>query len=196
MGDGNAVTDRRTTFDRLFRDDGDPWDLETSGYEREKRQATLDALPARRFASGLEIGCAFGVLTEQLVERCDRLLALDVSLVAIERARQRLARHPNVTLRVAELPRDWPAGRYDLIVLSEVLYFMSASEIEAVGRAAHASLEPGGVCLLVNWTGPNDLPVPGDRAADLLAGSARWHRRIQPIEAGTYRIDVLDVPRD
>ncbi len=70
-------------FEQLYVRDPDPWRFATSGYERDKYAATLAALPNRRFASGFEVGCSIGVLTRQLAERCDALLAADGSPTAL-----------------------------------------------------------------------------------------------------------------
>jgi predicted TPR repeat methyltransferase len=186
----DKLTDRRTTFDTLFLNGADPWEFETSEYERDKRAATIAALGTRRFAHMLEIGCATGVLSLELAGHCDRLTAIDISPRALRTAHDRCGDRPDVHFITGEVPRDWPPGRFDAIVLSEVLYFLSRAEIVEVARLAHECLEPGGAVLLVNWTGENNCAVNGDEAALLFAASATWtfkHRST----ASTYRIDML-----
>lgn len=182
--------ERAETFDALFVDNPDPWNFECSTYERDKRAATMAALGGRRFSSALEIGCATGVLTRELAAHCDALLALDVSEQALAIARTRSSSNETILYRRAELPRDWPDGAFDLIVLSEVLYFLSAEEVAMASRRAHETLAAGGLCLLVNWTGPNDLLVGGEEAARLFARAARWCNEEPRIEP-SYRIDRL-----
>lgn len=181
---------RSAVFDRLFADGRDPWGLQTSAYERAKRAATLAALGKRRFVTGLEVGCAFGVLTEELAPRCDRLIALDVSEVALARARARLGGQANIVFLHAEVPRDWPQECFDCMVWSEVLYFLSAEEIVRCSAAAREAILPDGVCVLVNWTGDSDLPISGNKAAELFIGHAGWSVA-QQLRADRYRIDVL-----
>lgn len=181
---------RRRTFDALFSRKSDPWDFETSDYERNKRAATIAALEGARFGNGLEIGCATGVLTRELAPHCAQLLALDVSGRALQIARERFAAGGEVSYRRAEVPRDWPDGSFDLIVFSEVLYFLSAPEIAAVSRQACSALAADGLCLLVNWTGPNDLPVDGTEAVRLFVEAAPWQND-EPRLASSYRIDRL-----
>lgn len=187
-------TRRERTFDAMFRRSRDPWSFETSAYERRKRRTTLAAIQGTRFDRGLEIGCANGVLTASLARVCDNLLALDVSAEAIALAHSRLAGFDNVELRRAEVPRDWPDGTFDLIVLSEVLYFLDEDEIVRTSGHALASLSQGGVCLLVNWTGPSDLPLDGDATVDLFRHAAGW-LRLASVEKDSYRIDLLAAPR-
>ena len=61
---------------------------------------------------------------------------------------------------------EWPEGSFDLILLSEVLYFLSAADIAATAGLVRRSLLPGGVVLLVNWIGNPVPPQPGDEAAE------------------------------
>lgn len=179
---------RRETFEALYERHPDPWNFDSSSYERRKREKTIAALEGRHFGKALEIGCSTGVLTQQLAARCDRLCALDVAGNAIAIARERLSARDNVELRHAEVPGDWPQGQFDLIVLSEVLYFLASEEIAAVSRPARQSLSPGGWCLLVNWTGPSDLPVSGAQAVDIFARSANWECDLHHVDE-RYRID-------
>ncbi len=181
---------RRKTFDALFSREPDPWDFETSEYESDKRAATIAALQGALFENALEVGCATGVLSRQLEPHCARLIALDVSDRALDLARERSAAQAAVRYRRTEVPRDWPYGSFDLIVFSEVLYFLSAHEIAAVSRQACDALAPDGLCLLVNWTGPNDLPVSGDAAVHLFVEAASWQSD-EPCLAPSYRIDRL-----
>ncbi len=186
-------SDRRETFERLFANGDDPWGLQTSDYERAKRDATLAALGGRRFTRGLEIGCATGLITERLAPWCDDLFAMDISQTALERARARLAGHRSVRFIQGEVPSYWPSGSFDLIVLSEVLYFLSREEIGQVARASWRSLQQGGVCLLVNWTGANDLPVGGSEAVALFGEARNWRLERHRAEE-TYRIDCFSKP--
>lgn len=178
-----------SVFDRIHARAADPWSVETSAYEREKYAQTLAALPRARYAHGLEIGCSIGAQTVLLAARCDRLLAVDVAAEPVRRTRERCAGLPHVEVRQARIPRDWPAGTFDLIVISEVLYFFSPADVMAAARLAAGCLRPGGTILLVNWTGYTDSPTTGEEAAALfVAGAALTHA---PARHDQYRIDVL-----
>ena len=111
-------------FEQLYARDPDPWRFATSEYERDKYAATLAALPRRRFASGFEVGCSIGVLTRQLAERCDTLLGADVADAALDQARARCADQHWVRFEHMLVPQDWPGGAFDLIIFSEVLYYL------------------------------------------------------------------------
>jgi predicted TPR repeat methyltransferase len=151
-------------FDRLYREKADPWNFASSEYERRKYAATLEALGSRHFQSVFEVGCSIGILTRQLADRCDSLLAIDVAQAALAKARHNCADLPQVTIQRMRIPHEWPARKFDLILLSEVLYFLSLDDIAATAAHSLASLEQGGVVLLVHWTGATDYPCRGDEA--------------------------------
>lgn len=180
-------------FERLYRERPDPWDLAASPYERDKYRATLDALPRARFGHALEIGCSIGVLTRLLAGRCDHLLAADFAEAALDQARRANADLPNVVLERRRMPGDWPAGRFDLILISEVLYFLDAGDVARTARAACDALEPGGAVLLVNWTGPTDTPTTGEAAAEgFIAACAGRVSPTRQSRAPLYRLDLLE----
>ena len=177
-------------FERLYRDEADPWDYAASAYEAAKYDATLAALPRDRYASALEVGCSIGVLTERLAERCERLLAVDVSEDALERARARCARLGHVAFERRALPAETPDGPFDLAVVSEVGYYLAPTDwAEALDRLA-ASVGAGGDLVLVHWTGETDYPQTADAvhgaARDHAAWEGHWCHR-----AEAYRLDVL-----
>ena len=114
---------------------------------------------------------------------------------AIARARSELgniARFERV-----ELPGGWPGDRYDLIVMSEILYFLSREEILQMAANTERDLASNGLCLLVNWTGPSDLPLSGEHAAATFVESFQSHRdhTLDAIEHEKFRIDLLK-PRE
>ena len=97
-------SERKARFDQLFAANPDPWDIDTSDYERGKREAVLAALGKQRFARMLEVGCAGGALTERLAKFANSFVALDVSTKAIELAARRLHRCDSIEFVVAEVP--------------------------------------------------------------------------------------------
>ena len=182
----------RSVFDRIYARGDDPWDFAGSAYEIAKYDQTLAALPRERFVCGLEVGCSIGVQTRRLAGRCDTLLALDLAPAAVARARARCADLPHVTVREAQVPRDWPPGTYDLIVLSEVLYFLDRADLASLARLVLGSLRPDGAVLLANWTGPTDTPTTGDEAAQTFIGGAAPRTVVQLHQQHSgYRLDLL-----
>ncbi|HEY1484885.1 MAG TPA: class I SAM-dependent methyltransferase [Micromonosporaceae bacterium] len=140
-------------FREMYASSPDPWSFAERWYDRRKYALTLAALPQERYRSGFEPACSIGVLSAGLAERCDSLLCTDLVDEAVDRARERLAGYPHVTVRRQALP-DWPDGHFDLIVLSEVLYYLTDEELFDTLTNARASLEPGGHLVSVHWRHP------------------------------------------
>jgi SAM-dependent methyltransferase len=179
-------------FEELYAGAADPWGFRSSPYEREKYGETLAILPRARYGSVLEIGCSIGVFTRRLAERCDTVLALDGSARALAEAKNANADLSWVTFREGMVPQDFPEGRYDLIVLSEVLYYLAPSDLRRVADLCLASLEPDGHMVLCHWLGETNYPLSGDEAADLFiqAVAPRW-RPTSARREPEYRLDLL-----
>lgn len=181
-----------TYFDAVYASDPDPWKFASSPYEESKYAATLDALPKSRYASALEIGCSIGVLTRELATRCDALLAVDAAPAPLAEARRRCADRPNVRFEQIFAPEQWPDGAFDLILISEVVYYMDEQDVARLASRAARTLAPNGDIVLVHWTGATDYPLSGDDASELFinhideaAGIVRQDRY------DLFRLDVL-----
>ncbi|MBF9143807.1 class I SAM-dependent DNA methyltransferase [Hymenobacter properus] len=183
-------------FDHVYQANRDPWNFETSPYEREKYAATLAALPRTHYAEVFEVGCSLGVLTAQLAPRCGHLLAVDVSEAALAQARARCAALPQVEIRQMQVPDEFPSQSFDLILLSEVGYYWSPADLARAAEKFIAALQPGGQLLLVHWTPPvHDYPLTGDDVhafflAKTVEGGPLRHLTGQRHEQ--YRLDLLE----
>ncbi len=178
------------SFEARYREEPDPWGFASSPYERAKYTRTVAALGGRRFARALELGCANGELTALLAPSCATLVALDGAPTAVARARARAA--PHVDVRCGLVPEELPAGPWDLVVASEVLYYLGPELFERTVTALVAALLPGGLLLAVHWTGvAASHPLGADVVHDrLLADPA-----LLPVQAerhDSYRLDLLE----
>lgn len=179
-------------FAGYYADDPDPWRFASSDYERSKYAATIAALPRERYRSGVEIGCSIGVLTRQLAERCDEVLGLDVVPSVLESARATCADRPNARFAMGAVPGEWPDGAFDLIVLSEVVYFLDRTDLAGLIARIEASLSPGGDVVLVHWLGETNFPLTGDEAAGgFIEGAAGFLSPARQDRTADYRLDVL-----
>jgi SAM-dependent methyltransferase len=183
-------------FDEVYGANQDPWQFTTSPYEQDKYAATVAALPRQLYESGFEIGCSIGVLTKQLASRCRNLLAVDVSEIALRQARQRLAGSPSVRIENRVIPADFPDEQFDLIIVSEVGYYWSMTDLEKTQQLMFDHLEMGGHLLLVHWTPlVPDYPLTGDDVHEAFmkrtgAGQPLRHNFGQREEK--YRLDLFE----
>jgi len=180
-------------FDDVFASDDDPWGLAASPYEAAKFDATIAAIANRRYCSGLEIGCAHGVLTRRLASLCDTLFALDISQRAVDLARARCADCAGVTIERSAFPAEHPPGRFDLITLSEVVYYWNDDDIARAATTIRALAAADCRILLVHWLGVTDYPQTGDDAVGKL------HRALGAVAVeradrnADYRLDLWRV---
>ena len=167
--------------------------LATSPYERDKYADTVAALDNRRFRRAVEVGCAIGELTARLAPGCDDLLGVDIAEAALVQARRRNEEAAQVHFTQLALPGDQPAGCFDLIVLSEVLYYFGRPDLLRMAQWVEAALEPGGVVLLVHWLGETpDYPLSGDQAVDgFLKAAAPTLTTDRRLRRELYRLDRL-----
>jgi hypothetical protein len=148
------------------------------------------------------VGCSIGVMTRMLASRCDRLLAVDIIEQPLAIARAACTDQPRVRFKRMHVPGEWPDEMFDLIVLSEVLYFLSADDIAAVADRTSTTLKTDGLVLLVNWRGESGDPCTGnpytgdpctgDQAADTFMAHARgFLRPMTRYQEDRYRLDLL-----
>ena len=155
MWDDESVSRPAPDFDRMYAQDGDPWQVATSWYERRKIAVAAACLSESAYGRALDPACGTGHLVRAVAPRCTAVLACDASGPAIGSAGDTCAELTNVTLEVRRLPyppaRPEPGsartdgavhpparGLFDLLLLSEFLYYLDA----AARRAALASLLP------------------------------------------------------
>lgn len=182
----------RKYFEDLYSNSTDPWNFESSEYERVKYARTLELLGNRRFGRALEAGSSIGVFTKMLADRCGELVAVDVSEKAVEVARERLRGFANVEIERRTLPEEMPSGSFDLIVASEILYYFTRPEMLATLERFEDSLAPGGVLVAVHWRRETKTyPLQGDEVHELLLQNSRLKKTASVIEAD-YRIDRLE----
>ncbi|KQT68934.1 MULTISPECIES: PIG-L family deacetylase [unclassified Aureimonas] len=181
-------------FARLYAGDGDPWHVRSSAYEADKRAASLAMLEGRRYASALEAGCGEGFLSRGLVEAgiAGAILGVDREPAIVERARARTT-SPDVRFAVGAMPDALPEGAFDLVLLSEVLYFLNEAGLAALAGALSARMVPGAHLLLVSYLGPTDTPLGGREAADVFAAClGAGAKTVRVSSTPDYRIELLE----
>ncbi len=157
----------------LYAASEDPWNHHTSAYEAAKYRETLATIGPGPFHLALEIGCGNGSLARLLAPRCERLIVMDCIPAACTAARKHLAGLAHVSVLEGTAPDGLPAIWPDLIVLSEVLYFMTPAEIARLAEFLRSHAR--GPIIAVNWTGPTDEPLDGPHAVALLAQALGEH---------------------
>lgn len=155
-------------FDALYAD-ADPWGYRSRWYEQRKRTLLLATLHRPRYRRALELACSIGESTAALAPRCDELVATDAHPLAVRRARRRTATMPGVRVDVMRHPQQWPDGRFDLVVFSELGYYLDDGDMDAVLQRIRGCLSGDALVLACHWRRPVDgCPWRGDDVHEYL----------------------------
>lgn len=177
----------QTHLDALYRGTDDPWDFRNSAHERDRIDAVLAALPRTRFRNAIELGCGNGELARRIAPRCDGYTGLDAAERALATARRTV---PDGRFLRAFLPCTLPDGDYDLILLSEILYFLDPVGVSDLAGQIEARW-PGACLVLVNYRGPSGNLLECEAALALFLASLDGGR---PLSTATldpaFRIDL------
>ncbi len=153
----------------LYDGTDDPWGFRTSAYEAERFRAVVRCLPRRHYRSALELGCGNGELARHVASRCDAYTGLDAVPAALAAARRAV---PKGRFVEGFLPCDLPAPAgtqgYDLILLSEVLYFLDRDAIGEIAARIDRD-HPSADVVTVVWRGPTGHALSGEEALAALA---------------------------
>lgn len=183
--------DARGHFDEAHQARSDPWGVTSRWYEERKRALVLASLPDRHYASALEVGCSIGVLTAELAARSDRVLGVDFSREAVARASARLEGLPGASAREGDAVDDFPDETFDLIVVSEVAYYLTPARLDRLIDLVTKALTPGGTLVLCHWRYPEgDFEQSGDRVHRRVRAILPWTVVVEHVEAD-FLLDVL-----
>lgn len=180
-------------FDGLFERNQDPWNYQNSPYEMDRFSRTLNVLRSRWHTNTLELGCANGVLTRMLAAHSANLLAIDSSVMALNVARMRTGGASNIELRLGSLPDDLPDGEFDLIVLSDFLYYLGFSGCVTLARRMPAIAAPGCRIVIANYLGETECALTGEMAAELMIAHLPDWKIVAHDRCDRLRIDVLEL---
>jgi SAM-dependent methyltransferase len=183
----------QTYFDSMFKGNDDPWGFQSRWYESRKRALTLASLPQAHYEHAFEPGCANGELSAALASRCSQLLCMDGTRRAVELATERLKACMHVTVQHGVVPEDWPLpqdARFDLIVFSELGYFLTPASLDAVAQQINESLVPGGTLVACHWRRPiGGCDLNGDEVHTQLIGSIGAPHALTLLD-DDFRLDV------
>lgn len=167
-------------FDALYRGDVDPWEVDTSWYEHRKLALTLACLRRERYAVAWDAASGTGHLAQALSHRVETMWATDASAEAVALTGRRCGER--VITQVNRLPAAPPGLiQPDLIVLSEVLYYLDSTERDATAQVIAQVVHPKGDIVAVHWRGVPEF-------ADTDGATAQRDVNAVLVEAGFDRV--------
>jgi SAM-dependent methyltransferase len=169
----------------LYAETADPWGFEHSAYEQGKFAATRAALSQSGYHSAFELGCGNGQLARHLVDICERYTGMDAVATALRAARQTV---PQGRFVQGFYPGPLPEGNFDLLILSEVLYFLDHGGLEQLAEDIVARW-PKAEIICVTWLGPTGNPLQGEDAFECFARALKTHDFACVTQTKDYRID-------
>ncbi|MFY2789797.1 SAM-dependent methyltransferase [Rhodococcus sp. MALMAid1271] len=164
-------------FRGVYECEADPFMLNSKWYERRKYAVTMASLPKAQYRRALEPGCSIGVLTEQIAARCEHVVSTDVVRSALDSARSRIGDTAAVEFALWSLSDDWsalpePGMLFDLIVISEVGYYLDTADLTSAMTRAVEHLEVGGTLVAAHWRHDvDDYPLTGDQVHEVIAAT-------------------------
>jgi len=179
-------------FKDVYDASEDPWNFETSEYESAKYAATIAALPQKHYENVLEIGCSIGVLTALLAKLSTQLLSTDVSQKALDIASKRNSNLKNISFKKMIFPKELPNDQFDLIMVSEVAYYLSPADWEFAVKELYKRIASNGNIVLVHWLPEvHDYPQTGDEVHNSFEKLMKDKMfNVFSTRAENYRIDV------
>jgi SAM-dependent methyltransferase len=183
------------SFEARYQAEADPWHTLASEYEAGKRERTLAACGPGPFGGVVDLGAGLGLLAEALAPRCAHLIAVDSSRTAARAARARLRAFPHCEVIAGAIPAALPNGCFDLVVASEILYYLDNRALAATLRWIGRHLSPGGRVVAVHWSGSaHDLERSALAVSTRLAKTPGL-RVVDGEDDAGYRLDVLECSR-
>jgi 2-polyprenyl-3-methyl-5-hydroxy-6-metoxy-1,4-benzoquinol methylase len=165
-------------FDRFYQLDPDPFGAKGSKYELSKQDRLLQLISRRAEYHALDVGCGNGFLSKRIAAHCTHLHGIDFSKKAVELAQKNCQELSNTTFAVEDIRSFSSLELYDLIVCSEVLYYLQGAELDDVVRKLHQLAAADGWLALVGRAEAQIVPAALEKWFDLVdrVEDPDWYR--------------------
>jgi len=173
-------------FEELYRKKPDPWNYENYEFEKEKYLKTLQMIPGE-VETVWEVGSSEGLFTQLLLEGGKKVLGVEISATALQRAEERLKDYGNrIRLQRLDITREDIDGTFDLILASEILYYLGGKNILLfLEEKFYRHLRPGGYLLLCHFY------PSGKIIHDIYRENHRFHEVIEEITHHPHRDYII-----
>ena len=153
----------REDFDRLAQYDREKWN-----HNIHYHQFLLKQLPLH-CQTVLDIGCGTGAFSRLLAERCDRVMAIDLSPQMITIAKQNSQNYTNIDFQVADILQwEFPIEEFDGIVSIATFHHLP---LETLLPSLKNALKPNGKLVVLDLIQHENIQ---DGLSDLIAVPGNW----------------------
>ncbi|MDO7842881.1 class I SAM-dependent methyltransferase [Sphingomonas immobilis] len=186
-------------FDRKFASDDDPWCTFSDRAEARKRRAILHGVGEGPIGRVLELAAGNGSNSVALAKVARRLDATEGTQNGTDLVKRAVGDMPRVQVRRLVLPGRFPRQTYDTIVVAEVLYYLTKTDMTRVARDVTRALRPGGRLILAHHR--VDFPdflqhADGLHHVFLTATGSAW-REVVRVRTGRWSVQSFknSIPR-
>lgn len=138
----------REEFDKLFSKE-DPWKQTSSCFHKSYLERIKTILKQKKYLNAIAIRSGEGDITEALSNFVVNILGVDISSVAIERAKNNNKHHNVSYISAGALDYTLKSNdKYDLVLCLEMLYYLNDDEQIQLLNNISKILLPKGVLLL------------------------------------------------
>ncbi|MGB2923911.1 MAG: methyltransferase domain-containing protein [Limnothrix sp.] len=131
----------------------------TVGGETRFRNLALQGITGDKNAKILDLCCGAGQTTQFLTQYSDHVTGLDISPLAIERAKKQVPQAEYVVGAAEKMPL--PDTQFDIVHTSAALHEMTPTQLQQIFQEVFRVLKPGGVFTFIDLHQPtNPLFIP------------------------------------
>lgn len=131
----------------------------TVGGETRFRNLALQGITGDRQAKILDLCCGAGQTTQFLTQYSDHVTGLDISPLAIARARRNVPQAEYVIGAAEKMPL--PDNAFDIVHSSAALHEMTPTQLQQIFQEVYRVLKPGGIFTFIDLHQPsNPLFIP------------------------------------
>lgn len=168
-------------FAAKFAENDDPWSTFTDRDEALKRRAILHAMGSGPWGRVLELAAGNGSNSAAIAPRALRLDATEATPNGVALVARAVAAQSRAQAIELVVPARLPRSRYDIVVVAEVLYYLTARDMAQTARDVAVALRPGGMLVLAHHR--VDYPDFAQHAAQvqrafLRLTGCRWQVRV------------------
>ena len=145
-------------FDELYASSDEPWHISFRASQQYRYNTYLQMLKqfSDNYGSMLDIGCSQGQFTISLQDIASSVIAIDISKLAIQRAKKKYSDYKKIRFEVGNLPLlKYNNEQFDLVLALEVLYYLEKEDrVESLKEIKRVLKKDGFLLISVNINKP------------------------------------------